>query len=93
MNIVFSDICEKEVINCTDGSVLGYIADMEISSDDYRIIAITVRVTSGLFCKKEKIRITCDKIEKFGRDVIIVNYCNNLIQNNNCEKPKKHLFG
>lgn len=93
MNTIFSDLCEKEVINCIDGSLLGYISDIEVACDDCRIIAIIVRPKSGIFQKTANIRIPCEKIEKFGIDVIIVNYCCAPIVEKVCDKPKRSFFG
>ena len=74
MCITFSQLCEKDVINCTDGANLGFVTDIEICTDDCRVTAIIVRQNTSLLKKSDDIKIPWDKIEKIGTDVIIVNF-------------------
>ena len=95
MNTTFCNLTEKEVINCTDGSIIGNVSDLELSTDDCRITAIIVSKCSGFLIKQESITIPWCQIEKIGCDVIIVNCppfpsCDCRIQGNN---KKKLLFG
>ena len=89
MLVLFSDLSEKEVINCTDGSLVGNVADIEISTDECKVTALYLDSRKSLFGKCEKIRIPWDKIEKIGVDVIIVNICQVTISDKCCEKPKR----
>ena len=93
MYILFSEISEKEVINCSDGASLGFISDIEISTDECRITTFIIKNNNGLFCKNTEIRIPYSKVEKIGKDVIIVNYCPADLPKNCCENKKRTLFG
>ena len=90
MITLFSSLCEKQVISCSDGAVLGSITDIEIATEECRVTALIIEEKRGLFSKmRSDIRIPWDKIEKIGVDVIIVNYCVQSIPANCCEKPPK----
>lgn len=91
MTVLFSDLCEKDVINCSDGAILGNVSDLEICISECKVTAIIIDNHKGLFCKKEKIRIPWEKIEKIGVDVIIVNYCSLPIPDK-CEIKQKRFF-
>ena len=89
MLILFSDLCEKEVINCNDGSYLGNVTDIEISTDECKVTALYLDSRKTLFGKCEKIRVPWEKIEKIGTDVIIVNICQTTAPEKCCEKPRR----
>lgn len=92
MIILFSDLCEKEVINCNDGTLIGNVSDVEISTDECKVTALFVESKKSLFSKNETIRIPWDKIEKIGLDVIIVNICQTHIPEKCHDKPKRFSF-
>ncbi len=93
MIILYSELICKDVLDCNSGSIIGNVCDVEISCDDLRIIALIVRQDSFPFKKCEKIRISCDKIQKIGKDVIIVNfnYCRKNDSDKKTEKKKFHF--
>ena len=80
MIILYSELICKDVIDCNSGSIIGNVVDIEISCEDFNIIAFIVQECSFPFRRSERIRISCDKIQKIGKDVIIVNF-------NYCKKP------
>ena len=89
----FSELCEKEVVNCSNGTIIGNISDVEISTEDCTVTAIFIDCSKGLFSRSEEIRIPWDKIEKIGNDLIIVNFCHNPCKDKHPEKScKKHFF-
>ncbi len=67
---------EKEVINCIDGRILGYVTDLVIDECDGRITAIVVPPPGRWFLcfgrPERDIVIPWKKIQKIGKDVIIV---------------------
>lgn len=89
MILLFSDLCEKEVVNCSDGAILGNVTDIEICVEECKVTAIFIQCKKGLFSKENDIRIPWEKIEKVGKDVIIVNYCPSPFQGKCHEKPPK----
>lgn len=94
MLTTFSELCDKDVINCTDGSKLGNVTDIEICISDCRVTAIIIRHCTSILKKSIEIKIPWDKIEKIGTDVIIVNYkpIFNSQCNTECTPHRKFLF-
>ncbi len=93
MLTTFSELCDKEVINCTDGARLGNVTDLELCISDCRVTAIIIRHCTSILKKSLEIKIPWEKIEKIGTDVIIVNY--KPIFNSQCSTecaPHKKLF-
>lgn len=63
-----------EVIDVDTGSKIGYIKDLVVDCDSYKILSIVLPTPKmGFFNKKEDIEIPWDKINKIGTDVILVN--------------------
>lgn len=63
-----------EVIDINSGSKLGYIKDLKIDCDVYRVISIVLpsHEKSGWFNKSSDIEIPWENIRKIGVDVILV---------------------
>ncbi len=82
---------EKEVVNLCDGNRLGYICDIEIDITSGRIISIIVPGDNRFFSislnKTTDIRISWDKINRIGDDIILVTVPVNEI-NQNVNKKK-----
>ncbi|MGM9658269.1 MAG: YlmC/YmxH family sporulation protein [Eubacteriales bacterium] len=74
MLIMFSDLCDKEVVNVCDGTVLGFVSDAEFDTECGRILRLTVPLKCGLFTKKSNAYIRWDCIERIGEDVILVRH-------------------
>lgn len=72
--IRISEIGAKNIVNATDGRILGQISDFEINPDDGKIrnILLPGAGKPGLFRKKEYISIPWREIKKIGFDVILV---------------------
>ncbi len=92
MNFRFSDLCEKKVVNCSDGAIIGNVSDIEISHDDCKVTALFIDCNKGLLSKSEEIRIQWDKIQKIGIDVIIVDFCPTQLKEVRHEKIHKKFF-
>ncbi|MBQ3226302.1 MAG: YlmC/YmxH family sporulation protein [Clostridia bacterium] len=65
---------QKEVINISDASRLGFVSDVEVSLEKGEIEAIIVPGKTRLFNfgKSGDYTITWDKIRKIGDDLILV---------------------
>lgn len=93
MTYKFSDLCEKDVVNCSSGEILGKVSDIEISQDNCVVCALYIECNKGLLQKNEEIRIPWENIEKIGIDVILVNFCPPIHKEKHPDKPpKKHFF-
>lgn len=88
----YSDLREKEVINCRTGQRLGFINDLEIDLECGRIISIQI-VEYNRKCSllgKEVCRAVCwENIQKIGDDLIIVD-CEQPCEKT--DKPKKFFL-
>ena len=75
MTVKFSELCDKEVINCATGESLGFVSDIVISCEDGRVCELLVTPDGGGFSFKKEtpISVPWDKIDRIGSDFIIVN--------------------
>lgn len=72
-----------EVIDINTGSRLGYIRDLVVDCDEYKIISLIIpREKTSWFSKKNDIEIKWEDIVKIGTDVILVKIDENLL----CDK-------
>lgn len=70
----FTEFCEKEVVNCRDGKILGSPFSLKFDIDSGTICSFFVR-ENALFClpsKNDSIEIPWDHIDKIGHDIILV---------------------
>lgn len=72
MELSFSELRAKEVINTQDGRKLGKVCDIILCYPDNRWIGLVVPSGRG-FGKKSEIFIELRNIVKIGEDVILVN--------------------
>ncbi|SFA77902.1 YlmC/YmxH family sporulation protein [Clostridium frigidicarnis] len=64
-----------EVIDINLGMKLGYIKDLKIDCDNYKILALVLPEEKASWFKKEDAReIPWENVVKIGVDVILVNY-------------------
>ncbi len=93
MTTRYGDFRCKEVVNVTDGCRLGYVRDLELELPEGRITAIYVPGPCrffGLFGHDGQYLIPWHCIQRFGRDIILVD-----IDRAACRvpKPKRLDFG
>ena len=69
------DLRQKEVINTTDGARYGFVSDLELDTEEGKILALIVpgpgRVL-GVFGRDQEYRIPWDVITKIGEDIVLV---------------------
>lgn len=73
MEITFSQLRAKEVINTQDGKKLGKVCDVVLTTPDNRWIGIVAPCAKGWGWKKNGVFIDLRCIVKIGEDVILVN--------------------
>jgi len=69
------DLKDKEVINITDGSRLGFVADIEFCPKTGKVEALIIPGPGkmfGLFGHEQEFRVKWDDIDQIGDDLIIV---------------------
>ena len=73
MELTFSELRAKEVINVVDGRKLGKACDVVLCYPENRWIGLVVPNKSGFSFKKNGLFIELKNIVKIGEDVILVN--------------------
>jgi YlmC/YmxH family sporulation protein len=74
-SLMFSinNLRQMEIIDINSGSKMGYIKDLRVDCEDYRIISILLpSIKSSWFNKNNSIEIAWEKVKKIGVDVILV---------------------
>ena len=72
MDIAFTDLKEKEIINVADGKKLGHIIDFLFDIENGQVKGVVVPGQRKIFRKTEDIFIPLEQIRKIGGDVILV---------------------
>lgn len=68
-----NNLRQMEIIDINSGSKMGYIKDLKVDCEDYRIISILLPTQkSSWFNKNNSIEIPWEKVKKIGVDVILV---------------------
>jgi len=68
-----NNLRQMEIIDINSGSKMGYIKDLKVDCDEYRIISIILPTQrSSWFNKNNSIEIPWEKVKKVGVDVILV---------------------
>ncbi|MBQ9117889.1 MAG: YlmC/YmxH family sporulation protein [Clostridia bacterium] len=73
MELSFSDLRAKEVINTQDGKRLGRVCDLVFCYPENKILGIVVPGGRSFAFKKEEFFIDLRNVVKIGDDVILVN--------------------
>lgn len=73
MELSFSELRAKEVVNTQDGKKLGKVCDIVLCYPENRWIGIVVPGNRGFCSKKNDLFIDLKRIAKIGEDVILVN--------------------
>jgi len=68
-----NNLRQMEIIDINSGSKMGYIMDLKVDCEDYRIVSILLPTQkSSWFNKNNSVEIPWKKIKKIGVDVILV---------------------
>ena len=68
-----NNLRQMEIIDINSGSKMGYIKDLKVDCEDYRIISILMPTQkSSWFNKNNSVEIPWEKVKKIGVDVILV---------------------
>jgi YlmC/YmxH family sporulation protein len=68
-----NNLRQMEIIDINSGTKMGYMKDLKVDCEDYRIISILMPTQrSSWFNKNDSIEIPWEKIKKVGVDVILV---------------------
>lgn len=68
-----NNLRQMEIIDVNSGTKMGYIKDLRVDCEEYRIISILLPTQkSSWFTKNNSIEIPWEKVKKIGVDVILV---------------------
>ena len=73
MELSFSELRTKEVVNVQDGRRLGRVCDVVLCYPENRWLGLVVPGSRGFVRKKNELFIDLKQIAKIGEDVILVN--------------------
>ena len=73
MELTFSELRSKEVVNTQDGRKLGKACDVVLCYPENRWLGLVVPGNGGIFRKRNDLFIDLKNIVKIGEDVILVN--------------------
>ncbi|MBU3154696.1 YlmC/YmxH family sporulation protein [Clostridium estertheticum] len=77
-----NNLRQMEIIDINSGSKMGYIKDLKVDCDDYKIISILMPTQrSSWFNKNNSIEIPWEKVKKVGVDVILVDGSDLIMEN------------
>lgn len=90
MELSFSELRAKEVINTQDGRKLGKVCDVALCYPEGKWLGIVVPGGRGFSFKKNALFIDLRHIVKVGEDVVLVNVGVPQGQNN-CKRPHGNM--
>lgn len=77
MTCRITDLRSKEIVNIRDGARLGSICDLEVDTENGRLVALVIYGRSkamGLLGREDDIIIPWDSIDVIGDDAILVSH-------------------
>lgn len=85
MEVTFSVLKQKDVINLTDGRHLGRVCDMTFTFPENNVLGFTVTGCKGFRFSKQEVFIPIKNVAKIGKDAVLVNLGDN---KPDCPPPK-----
>ncbi|MBU3111399.1 YlmC/YmxH family sporulation protein [Clostridium lacusfryxellense] len=77
-----NNLRQMEIIDINSGSKMGYIKDLKVDCEEYRIISIVLPTQkSNWFNKNNSLEIPWEKVKKIGVDVILVDGSDVIMEN------------
>lgn len=84
MEVTFSQLKQKEVINLNDGKNLGKVCDVTFSVPEYKITGLSVTGGKGFRFTRQDVFIPISSVVKIGEDTVLVK-----LEDKNCPPPEK----
>lgn len=81
MEVSYSDLKNKEVVNVADGKKLGHIIDILFDNASGEVKGVVVPGDKKIFRKTEDIFVPLARVKKIGDDVVLVYLQNSRIDN------------
>lgn len=90
MEVVFSELKQKEVISVTDGKHLGKVCNLTFTFPEGKITGFTVTGCKGFKFTKQEVFLPLKCVIKIGEDAVLVN--GSEPPPNNCPPPNPPPF-
>lgn len=74
MEVTFSALKQKDVINLFDGKHLGRVFDITFSFPENRVLGFTVTGCKGFRLSKQEIFLPVNTVVKIGEDAVLVKF-------------------
>lgn len=74
MEITYSQLKQKDVINLSDGKNLGKVCDITFDFPAKNLIGLTVTGSRGFKLTKQDVFIPADNIVKIGEDAVLIKF-------------------
>ncbi len=74
MEVTFSDLKQKDVINLNDGKNLGKVCDLTFSFPDNNVTGFTVTGCKGFRFSKQEVFLPISCVVKIGDDAVLVKF-------------------
>lgn len=75
MKVRIDDFRNKQVVSVKNGSVLGFVSDVEFDTESGKILSLVILGRSrffGLFGREDDVIIAWDEIEVIGNETVLV---------------------
>ncbi len=73
MEVNFSELKQKDVINLSDGRHLGRVCDISFTFPENKVLGFTVTGCKGFRFSRQEIFIPVKNVTKIGEDAVLVN--------------------
>lgn len=73
MEVNFSDLKQKDVINLSDGRHLGRVCDIAFTFPENKVLGFTVTGCKGFRFSRQEVFIPVKNVTKIGEDTVLVN--------------------
>lgn len=73
MEVIFSELRQKEVINVSDGKHLGKVCDLKFTFPDGNVLGVCVTGCKGFKLTKQELFVPLKCVTKIGEDAVLVN--------------------
>lgn len=77
MDVIFSELKQKEVINVSDGKHLGRVCDISFTFPEGKVLGFSVTGCKGFKFTKQEIFLPLKCIVKIGEDAVLVSFSEN----------------
>lgn len=77
MEVIFSELKQKEVINVADGKNMGKVCDITFTFPEGKVTGLTVTGCRGFKFTKQEIFLPLKSVVKIGEDAVLVSLSEN----------------